>query len=179
MVYTYAYNICIYTHICIYISNNNSHTCPFLSIRIYIILLDFRIFPNFLGPWTDPLPVYAERAKTLRLREAQMNFSSFFRIKWNITFKYFIGFIVGFILAMSSFTFARNSITHEWGKINNSHVFEEIFSEKRNASTPLGIEPRSFRLPVECSVIWATEVPQLFSENLVNAYSATDVSWTI
>ena len=32
-------------------------------------------------------------------------------------------------------------------------AIEEIFCEKRNASTPQGIEPRSFRLPVECSVI--------------------------
>ena len=30
---------------------------------------------------------------------------------------------------------------------------EEIFCEKRNASTLLVIEPRTFRLPVECSII--------------------------
>ena len=36
-------------------------------------------------------------------------------------------------------------------KTNSS--IEEIFCEKRNASTPLGIEPRTFRLPVECSII--------------------------
>ena len=37
------------------------------------------------------------------------------------------------------------------------------FCEKRNAFTPLGIEPWTFRLPVESSIIWATEVPQNFS----------------
>ena len=79
------------------------------DIFIYIIFLDFRMFPNFQGPWTEPLTVYAdERAKTLRLREAQMNFSSFFWIKWNITFKPFTWFIVGFIW-LSSFTLARNN----------------------------------------------------------------------
>ena len=56
-------------------------------------------------------------------------------------------------------------------KQTNISNYYEIFCEKRNASTPLGIEPRSFRLPVECSVIWATEVPQLFSQKLVNAQS--------
>ena len=34
-----------------------------------------------------------------------------------------------------------------------SFFFEEIFCEKRNASTPLSNDPRSFRLPFECSVI--------------------------
>ena len=38
-------------------------------------------------------------------------------------------------------------------KKNFNIIFEEIFCEKKNASTPLGIEPRSIRLPVECSVI--------------------------
>ena len=42
----------------------------------------------------------------------------------------------------------------------------EIFCEKRNASTPLGIEPRTFRLPVECSIIWATEVPHNFPHRI-------------
>ena len=40
--------------------------------------------------------------------------------------------------------------------------FEKIFCGKRNASTSLGIEPRTFRLPVECSIIWATEIPHNF-----------------
>ena len=31
----------------------------------------------------------------------------------------------------------------------NNYKNEDIFCEKRNASTPLGIEPRTFRLPVE------------------------------
>ena len=48
----------------------------------------------------------------------------------------------------------------------NIYITEEIFCEKRNASTPLGIEPRTFRLPVECSVIGATEVPQNFSHRI-------------
>ena len=36
--------------------------------------------------------------------------------------------------------------------------FEKFFCEKRNASTPLGIEPWTFWLPVECFIIWAKEV---------------------
>ena len=47
-----------------------------------------------------------------------------------------------------------------------SIYIEEIFCEKRNASTPLGIEPRTFRLPVECSIIWATVVPHNFSHRI-------------
>ena len=31
--------------------------------------------------------------------------------------------------------------------------FNKIFCEERNAFTSLGIEPRTFQLPVECSII--------------------------
>ena len=43
---------------------------------------------------------------------------------------------------------------------------EKIFFKKRNASTPLGIEPRTFWLPVECSIISATEVSHNFSHRI-------------
>ena len=36
-----------------------------------------------------------------------------------------------------------------------SIYFGKNFCEKRNASTPLGIEPRTFQLPVGCSIMWA------------------------
>ena len=52
-------------------------------------------------------------------------------------------------------------------KIYQQESLEKNFCcEKRNASTPLGIEPRTFRFPVECSIIWATEVPQNFSHRI-------------
>ena len=35
----------------------------------------------------------------------------------------------------------------------NRHFVEKFLCEKRNAFTPLGIEPRTFRLPVECSIV--------------------------
>ena len=41
-----------------------------------------------------------------------------------------------------------------------------FFCEKRNASTALGIEPSTFRLRIECSIIWATEVLQNFSHRI-------------
>ena len=44
--------------------------------------------------------------------------------------------------------------------------FEKIFYQKRNASTSLGIDPKTFRLPVECSVIWAKKVPHNFSRRI-------------
>ena len=38
-----------------------------------------------------------------------------------------------------------------------SIYFEKNSCEKRNASIRLGIDPRTFRLPIECFIIWATE----------------------
>ena len=46
------------------------------------------------------------------------------------------------------------------------HYIEKNFCEKRNSSTLLGIEPRTFHLPVECSIVWATEVPHNFSHRI-------------
>ena len=40
-----------------------------------------------------------------------------------------------------------------YGDEQYTYKLKGFFCEKRYASTPLGIEPRSFRLPVECSVI--------------------------
>ena len=50
--------------------------------------------------------------------------------------------------------------------IQTIKYFGQVVCEKGNASTPLGIEPRTFRLPVECSIIWATEVPHNFSQRI-------------
>ena len=36
---------------------------------------------------------------------------------------------------------------------NFQYIFEKFLCEKKNAFTPLGVEPRTFRLPVECSII--------------------------
>ena len=54
--------------------------------------------------------------------------------------------------------------------------FEKISCEKRNASTSLGIEPKTFRLPVECSIISATEVHTTFLTESIYANLATDIS---
>ena len=66
-------------------------------------------------------------------------------------------------------TFSKNGLFYyKWIEINNIYYIKfnvylnNFFCEKRNVSTPLGIEPRTFRLLVECSIIWATEVPQNF-----------------
>ena len=46
------------------------------------------------------------------------------------------------------------------------YIWKKNFFEKRNAFTPLGIEPRTFRLSVECSIIWAKEIPYNFSHRI-------------
>ena len=66
-------------------------------------------------------------------------------------------------------------------KFQRQGLFLKNFLWKRNASTPLGIEPRTFRLPVECSIIWITEVPHSFSHKIYSrqfGYGYT-ISWTI
>ena len=76
-----------------------------------------------------------------------------------------------------NYTFISYDVVVASGSRNGNS--EEFFCEKRNASTPLGIEPRTFRLPGECPIIWASEVPQLFSQNLFTLYRATSIPWTI
>ena len=53
-------------------------------------------------------------------------------------------------------------------------VIEEIFLWKKERFHSAGYRAQVLWLPVECSVIWAAEVPQLFSQKLVNANLATD-----
>ena len=77
----------------------------------------------------------------------------------------------------------KNSLWYPRGKCDfgalarnsKNEKFEEIFCEKRKASTPLGIDPRTFRLPVICNRKVLGSMPSgvealLFSQEMSSIY---------